>query len=214
VHELDHLLWEELRLDEGERRFAELTGVTPAFGGNHPDRGTHNSLLSLGRGTYLEIISLDPAHPEAAGLPEDTPPGFTPRLFAFAVRTYDLALFERLAEASGLEVSRPREVSRRARDGTLLKWQTVALEKHEFGNAMPFFTRFDGAAHPSETAPKGCELLEFSVGHPRHQELSRLYAALKLNVPVFESEHPLLLAVLATPKGIVALDSSEGVRVQ
>jgi hypothetical protein len=28
MHELDHLMWEELRLKEGERRFAELTGVT------------------------------------------------------------------------------------------------------------------------------------------------------------------------------------------
>lgn len=211
--ELDHLLWEELRLDEGERRFAERTGVIPAFGGDHPDTGTHNSLLSLGGGRYLEIISLDPAHLRAASLPEQAVLAFKPKLYTFGVRTHDLALVERLAGAGGLTVSRPHNVSRRVPDGTILKWQTIVLEKHEFGDFMPFFTRFDGMLHPSETAPQGCNLLEFSVGHPQYQELSRLYTALKLNVPVFESEYPLLLAVVATPKGIITLDSSEGFRV-
>jgi hypothetical protein len=55
MHELDHLLWEELRLEESEQRFTELTGVRPAFGGTHPNQGTHNSLLSLGQGKYLEL---------------------------------------------------------------------------------------------------------------------------------------------------------------
>lgn len=90
MHELDHLLWEEIRLDEGEKRFAELTGVRPAFGGTHPEQGTLNSLLSLGQGKYLELIALDPTQAKAANLPKERLANFTPRLFAFAVRTYDL----------------------------------------------------------------------------------------------------------------------------
>lgn len=209
MYELDHLLWEELRLSEGERRFAELTGVTPAFGGNHPDMGTHNSLLSLGQGKYLEITALDPAHPEAARLPKETPPGFTPRLFAFGVRTYDLAHVEQLVKASGLNVSDVHDISRRSPNGQVLTWQIVVVEDHDFGNLVPFFTLCGDMVHPSETAPKGCELLEFSVGHPRHRQLSGLYTALEINVPVFESEKPQLRAVLTTPKGEVVLDSGE-----
>lgn len=214
MHNLDHLLWEELRLSEGERRFAELTGVTPAFGGKHPDKGTHNSLLSLGQKKYLEIVSLDPAHPMAAGLPKETPPDFTPRLFAFGLRTYDSALVEGLIKAYGLEVARLDDISRQLPDGRLLTWKTVVVGNHDFGNFIPFFTLCGDMIYPSETAPKGCDLLEFSVGHPRHHELSRLYAELKINVPVFESERPQLLAILSTPKGKIALGSSEGFQVR
>lgn len=209
MYELDHLIWEELRLSEGERRFAALTGVTPAFGGRHPDTGTHNSLLSLGQEKYLEIVSLDPSHPKAAQLPEETPPEFTPRLFAFGVRTYDLAPVEQLVKVSGLKVEHLHDITRQSPDGQTLTWQTVVVGGHDFGNLVPFFTRCGDMIHPSETAPKGCELLGFSVGHRRHQELSRLYAALEINVPVFESEQPQLRAVLATPKGEVVLDSGE-----
>ena len=48
MHKLDHLLWQERDLREGEARFAELTGVTAVYGGPHAEGGTHNSLLSLG----------------------------------------------------------------------------------------------------------------------------------------------------------------------
>ena len=41
---IDHLVLAALSLDEGNRRVAELTGVTPAFGGVHTGRGTHNAL--------------------------------------------------------------------------------------------------------------------------------------------------------------------------
>ena len=211
MHELGHLLWEELRLSEGERRFAALTGVNPAFGGNHSDMGTHNSLLSLSQGKYLEIIALDPAHLKAAHLPEETLSNFKPRLFAFGVRTHDLARVEQLASAGGLKVSDVHNISQQSPDGRMLRWQTVVVEGHNFGDFIHFFTLCGDMVHPSETAPKGCDLLEFSIGHPQHRELSRLYTALEINVPVLESEQPRLRAILSTPKGEVVLDSGGGV---
>ena len=207
MHELDHLLWEELRLSEAEKRFAEATGVTPAFGGAHPGMGTHNSLLSLGRETYLELVALDPAHPESAGLLEKTLPGFTPRLFTFSVRAYDLTLVERLVHDAGLNIASVHDVSRLSPEGHALEWRIVVVGGHDFGPFVPFFTRCGDMVHPSQSSPQGCELLEFSVGHPDHHELSRTYKALRVNVPVFGSEHPQLRAVLATPKGVVTLST-------
>ncbi len=208
MHELDHLLWEELRLSEGEKRFADATGVTPAFGGEHPHAGTHNSLLSLGRGKYLEVIALDPARPETANLLKEVPLGFTPRLFTFGVKAYDLALVEKLVEEAGLNITGLHDISRLSPEGHVLKWRTVVVGGHDFGNFIPFFTRCGEMVHPSQTSPQGCELLEFSVGHPQHLELVQLYKALRVNVPVVESQHPELRAVLSTPKGVVTLSSN------
>jgi hypothetical protein len=204
--ELDHLLWEEWRLEEGEKRFAKLTGITPAFGGTHPT-GTHNSLLSLGHDKYLEIIAPDPTHPSVVNLPKEMPPEFRPGLFTFAVRAYDLTLVEKLIERAGLSVASRHHVSRQSPNGEMLTWESIFVGGHNFGNFMPFFTFCGDMTHPSETSPQGCQLLEFSVGHPDSQELSRLYKALQVNVPVFHVEPAQLLAVLSTFKGKITLNS-------
>jgi hypothetical protein len=148
MHELDHLLWEEFRLEEGEKRFAELTGITPPFGGTHPGRGTHNSLLSLGHCKYLELIAPDPEQTKTADLPQQAPVNFTPRLFAFTVRTYDLTLVKRLIKEAGLEVSGLYDVSRQSPSGERLNWQSIFVGGHEFGNFMPFFTQCGDMVHP------------------------------------------------------------------
>ncbi len=217
MHELDHLLWQERDLREGEARFSELTGVTPAYGGLHADGGTHNSLLSLGGETYLELIApnperpehLNPEHPGTGGLLENVPPDAAPGLFTFAVKAADLNLVERSAQTSGLEVSRQRG-GRKTPSGETLTWETATLKNHDFGGYVPFFIRWGEVVHPSETAPRGGELLEFSVGHPRHQELAELYAALEVEVPVFDADHPRLRATLQTPKGRTVLESRIG----
>ena len=51
--QVDHILLGIDDLDRGMEQFEKLTGVRPVYGGKHP-RGTHNALVSLGNGTYLE----------------------------------------------------------------------------------------------------------------------------------------------------------------
>lgn len=207
MHGLDHLLWKERSLREGERRFADLTGVAPAYGGPHADGRTHNSLLSLGWGRYLELIAPVPGHPGTGGLLTNAPEGTDPGLFTFAVKAADLDLLERSAGASGLEITRQRG-GRTTPDGETLTWETATVKGHDFGPFVPFFIRWGRVVHPSETAPQGCELLEFSVGHPRHRDLAELYAALEIDVPVSETEQPRLRATLRTPKGESVLHST------
>lgn len=86
-------------------------------------------------------------------------------------------------------------------------WETATVKNHDFGPLVPFFIRWGEVVHPSETAPRGCELLEFSVGHPRHRELAEVYAALAIDVPVFGAEQPRLRATLFTPEGELVLHS-------
>jgi hypothetical protein len=64
--ELDHLVVAARTLDEGARFVADALGVEPVAGGAHPAMGTHNRLVGLWGGAYLEVISIDPQAPTQA----------------------------------------------------------------------------------------------------------------------------------------------------
>jgi hypothetical protein len=59
--ELDHLVVAARTLDEGAAWIESRLGVAPAPSiGKHATMGTHNRLLSLGPGRFLELIAIDP----------------------------------------------------------------------------------------------------------------------------------------------------------
>jgi hypothetical protein len=57
---LDHLVISARTLDEGAQYVADTLGVAPSGGGAHPLMRTHNRLLNLWGGVYLEVIAIDP----------------------------------------------------------------------------------------------------------------------------------------------------------
>src|SRR5262249_45989860 len=57
-HGIDHLAVAALSLES--RELDELLGVPLSPGGRHARMGTHNRLLRLGEGAYLELIAIDP----------------------------------------------------------------------------------------------------------------------------------------------------------
>lgn len=61
--ELDHVVLAAADLDTGEAWLRERLGVALSPGGQHLGWGTHNRLLQLGAGTYLELIAPDPSQP-------------------------------------------------------------------------------------------------------------------------------------------------------
>ena len=64
----DHLAIAAESLDEGAAAVEAALGVALGPGGEHAAMGTHNRLLSLGPGEYLEVIAINPAAP-APGRP-------------------------------------------------------------------------------------------------------------------------------------------------
>lgn len=205
LFELDHILWASSDLATGERLFVDATGVKPAFGGSHAGVGTRNSLASLGRGTYFEIISVDPDQKDSKERAAEVGAILRPRLLTFAVRGSTLDDFYRVAAELGLQPTEPFSMSRTRSDGVILSWKLVYLNNPEFRNCVPFAIDWENSEHPSRTTPKGCEVKEFCALHPDPERIGDIYTRLGIDVAVKRAPVAGFQAVFSTPKGDVTL---------
>jgi hypothetical protein len=197
---IDHIMLGIDDLDRGVTSFEQLTGVRPVYGGKHP-RGTHNALVSLGDGTYLEIIAVQPdAKPpqEYAGLKQLhtlTPIGW-------AVSSTDSIQLRKSLTSAGFAVTESSAGSRTTPAGTTLSWQTFAL-KDNFEEAPFFIVWSPQTAHPSTTSPTGCRLQHWRVAGTHQKALEQLRSKLDLRVDVAEAAATSLRLSLTCPKGPV-----------
>jgi hypothetical protein len=200
VAQIDHILLGIDDLDRGMRAFEEATGVKPVSGGKHP-RGTHNALVSLGDGTYVEIIAvqkgIEPPE-DFAGLEQLRT--LTP--IGWAVSSKDSAQLRSRLEAAGLALTDPAPGSRTTPAGKTLSWQTFGL-KDNFEEA-PFFIVWSAQTpHPSTTSPGGCKLQQWRIAGPNQKNLEQLRRALDLRVEVADATATAMHLALTCPKGAV-----------
>jgi hypothetical protein len=166
---LDHLVVASRTLEEGAAWLEARLGVAPVAGGRHASMGTHNRLLSLGPGAYLEIIAIDPQAP-APGRPRwfslDEPAmrgrlAKSPGLAHWVVRTKDIAgageaVGGRIGEILCLERGEYRWRIGVPADGALPE-----------GGAFPTVIEWQGDRHPAAALPDaGCRLEWLAVRSP------------------------------------------------
>lgn len=204
---LDHILFGCSDLDEGISFVRKRLGVTAAFGGVHPRRGTHNALLSLGEKHYLEIIAPDPQQsgaPDHYGLLKLT----EPRLVGWAAHPGDLNQFAARLRDASIAFDGPTPGSRQRPDGRLLQWKTLNLKDDRDG-LLPFFIEWSAdTIHPSADAPSGCRIVSFEIATPEPEQLSKSVALLELDVKIATAEKPQLHARILSPaSAVVALTS-------
>lgn len=198
---IDHIVLGIADLERGIAEMQRRTGVRAVPGGSHPGRGTHNALMSLGPGIYLEIIAPDPAQkiePQGfnmlASLEKLTPIGW-------AVATDDVAsLRGDLAEA-GLKLGPVRPGSRALPGGGTLNWVSFGLPGAP--ELAPFFIAWgQGGRHPSATSPGGCTLKALALASPDGR-LAGLVERLGLGVQVTPGHHDSETVTLACRGGEV-----------
>ena len=214
---IDHLVYGVPELTAGVARLADLLGVTAAPGGSHEGRGSHNALLSLGEGAYLEIIARDPAQPDP-GRPR--PFGLDslaePRLVTFAVHADRTGGAEPAAEIrlerwrahaaeQGYDPGPVAAGTRRRSDGSLLRWHLCQQPELPFGGSVPFLIDWGAADSPATSAPAGCRLLNLEVQSPEPEAVGPALRALGVPVAVHAADRPGLRATVATPRGTVQL---------
>ncbi|OIJ63387.1 VOC family protein [Streptomyces mangrovisoli] len=176
---LDHLVLATPDLTATVADFARRTGVTPAPGGAHVDLGTRNHLVSLGGGSYLEIIGPDPER--------ELPPGPRPfglhtmaraRTVSWAIGPPDLDAAITAARSRGYDPGPARPMSRRAPDGTLLQWRLTGGDTAHPSGLVPFLIDWGGSAHPSASGLPVTPLVSVTATAPDPDEIRPLLAAL------------------------------------
>ena len=199
--QLDHLAVVCDDLDVGTAAVEAALGVTLEPGGEHALFGTHNRLLSLGPGLYLEVISPNPAAPtpgRARWFDLDLAPS-TPRLGNWIARVPDIMqavaaapdgvgdILSLVRAALQWRLSVPRDGSLPMQAGypTLIQWDTDD--------------------HPAQKLPdRDIRLKTLCVAHPQAAWLTEHLAGAfdDARIEFVAAATPALSAVFETPNGL------------
>jgi hypothetical protein len=208
---LDHFAIAATDLASGTAWLEARLGVALAPGGTHPRMGTHNRVLRLGDGLYLELIAIDPDVPQPGrprwfGLDEPALAARLverPRLVAWVAATDDL---DAATVASPFPLGPVHEMTR----GDLVWRITIPDDGRSVeGGAVPTLIEWPPGVHPTNRMPDaGCTLEQLTIHHP---EPARIRAGLDaiglvdLSVRVVEGV-PSLAASITTPTGRALID--------
>ncbi|MEZ5280499.1 MAG: VOC family protein [Acidimicrobiales bacterium] len=199
---VDHLVYRVPDLNRGGAFISALTGVSPTRGGPHPGAGTHNSLLSLGPETYLEIIATDPDQADHTGpRPFGVDPDASQQLVTFAVHPgpgESLAGVAAVMAELGFDPGPSRSMSRVTPAGQTLTWTLTSAPQ----GPVPFVIDWGATTNPAGTSPGGCSLVELHCCWPEPGRLQELHQALSINSQILRGE-PAVFAVIDTPHGRV-----------
>lgn len=183
-----------------------LLGVRPVFGGRHPQWGTHNALLSLGPGIYLEVIARDPELPVPARGPlVDIPEGARSHLVTWVFRSDRIEASSAAARDAGIKLGDIVSGSRAAPDGSEIRWQLTDPYAMPFDGAVPFLINWGNTPHPSTVVSEGGRLAELVVEHPQPALVLNALSALRADVRVRQGRKIRICAKIETESGLVTL---------
>lgn len=199
--EIDHLAVAAQSLAEGVAYVEDYLGIAMQAGGAHPLMGTHNRLLGLADGLYLEVIAINPDAPKP-----DHPRWFDldnfigpPRLSNWILRCGKLAQTLAISPAGA-----GRSTALWRGD---LRWHMAIPDdgKLPFGGMFPALLQWGGDRHPLQMlAASHCQLNRLEIAHPDRAGLSHALAPLGINdnrIILCDGFAPRLTAIFQTPHG-------------
>ncbi|WP_211443857.1 VOC family protein [Collimonas humicola] len=205
---IDHLVITAPSLAEGTAYVQQVLGVALQAGGEHPRMGTHNALLRLGEGLFLEVIAVNPEAPPPARprwfqLDRITPEA-RPRLATWVARTSDIAA----ASAASAVALGPIVPMTRGQ----LHWLITIPDDGSLPmqGIAPTLIEWQAQPHPASRLPDlGCSLLglEADLAPADAEQLSNMLAlnafhgVFSVNL-IGPGMAPRLTAYIQTPAGV------------
>ena len=189
-------------LEAGIEHVSRLTGIRAAYGGSHPDFGTHNAIAALGGRCYLEIIAPDPDQDGATlfGLGNID----APRLATWAVPRHDLPRYAG-HDLGGDTLGAIMPMSRTMTDGKTLSWSLTDPRTVVADGVVPFLIDWGDSVHPATNAPGGATLLAIEIEHPDPQRISAILRLLDIDLPVSRADKPAIAATIEAPAGRITM---------
>ncbi|HZQ10624.1 MAG TPA: VOC family protein [Anaerolineae bacterium] len=131
---IDHILIAVEDLELAIETYQQL-GLQVLPGGRHPNKGTHNAIVPLADGTYLELIGVfDQALAEQASPFVSAALHHENRLAQFALASDDLESDVIAIRARGIEIADPSAGERERPDGQKVAWRSA----FPFDPQLPF----------------------------------------------------------------------------
>lgn len=207
--QLDHLVVAARYLQQGVDYIEEKLGVIMPFGGEHPKMGTHNHLMQLGGGVFLEIIAINPdapapQRPRWFGLDDPLVQKSldkSPRLLTWVANCNDISEVIKNAACS---FGQPELISRGE-----LNWHFALPADGRVlgGGFLPYLIQWHVDEHPSKKmADFDVRLQSLEIYHPYPGWLETILASINVTNLVKVSgispeKKPYIKAVFTTPRG-------------
>ncbi|MBI4636056.1 MAG: VOC family protein [Candidatus Rokubacteria bacterium] len=129
---IDHIVIVVPDLETAAKSYERL-GFTVVRGGRHPI-GTHNALIALADGSYIELIAFYETNPEHRWwVPLERGGG----LVDFCMQTDDLGADTLALRRAGVEIDDPKPLTRVRPDGYRLRW-VLAIPRGDHRGVAPF----------------------------------------------------------------------------
>jgi hypothetical protein len=200
---LDHIAISVETLAAAQAHVEKALGVELQSGGQHDVFSTHNALLGLEDGLYLEAIAVNPAAPAP-----ERPRWFDLDRFAGPPRlTNWICRSDKLDQAlANLPVDMGKPVDLRRGN---LRWRMAVPQSGilPFDNMAPALIEWQTTDHPAKRLmPSGVRLSRLTVRHPEAEFLRDLLVShLQDDRIVYETGASGLSAEFETPHGIRVL---------
>ncbi len=130
---IDHIVIAVDDLETAVRDYRDL-GFTVVRGGVHANRATHNALITLADGTYLELLAATGEAPLPGLIDFSVLLQHGEGWVGFALGAADLEAEAARLRAEGFAVGEVMPGERRRADGTVIRWQLALLD----GGFAPF----------------------------------------------------------------------------
>jgi hypothetical protein len=176
---IDHALIAVENLDEAIQQYQAI-GFEAYFGGEHPNHGTHNALVPLFDGFYLELIAMKdselasqfPHTRKIAGALSQQN-----RYITFALDTDEIQSEIDQLRLFGIEIHDPIAGARKRSDGVEVAWNTAHFEQ----DGLPFIIEDETPREtrippPIEGIGQHLKLVSIQLVSTNQKELSETYS--------------------------------------
>lgn len=178
---LDHLLVAGPDLPSARAHVTHPLGRAPVDGGRHAGFGTHNALLGLRGGAYLEAVAPDPSQPDGGPFARALAGLDAPALVAWCVATDAPDALAARLDALGTPATTVA-MGRTTPGGERLAW-TLTFAAPDGETAAPFFIHWGDTPHPTTHLPAAATLARLDVTTPRAGRLRPWLRDLGLDDP-------------------------------